>query len=180
MSWPSPKANSLVFVGEYIWLSPESPKAMSVASHSSVYFSSHDQFLVFFTLLSLNFYLTHFSSVQAMSSLQNDFFHSSVSPYLFSALCPAKSLFLCCCSSNALFTPPSPSSPWLFFFQHSSVHQHHAHKFDAKAALQRQVEPPALAWAMLTSHTQNVVFASEDTRLWGLQGGFAQGSMGKL
>lgn len=36
-----------------------------------------------------------------------------------------------------------------------------------------------LAWAMPTTHTQNVVFASEDTRLWGLQGGFAQGSVGK-
>lgn len=78
-----------------------------------------------------------------MCSLQKDFFHSSVFPYLFSALCPAKSVFLCCCLSNVLFTPTSPSCPWLFFFQHSSVHQHHVHKFDAKAALQWQVEPPA-------------------------------------
>lgn len=173
------KTNHLVFLEECGWLSPESPRVMSVSSHSSVYFSSHGQFLVFFTLPSLNFYLTHFSSVHAMCSLQNDFFPSSVFPYLLSALCPPKSVFLCCWLSNVLFTPTSPSSPWLFFFQHFSVHQHRAHKLDAKAALWWQVEPPALACAMPTIHTQNVVFASEDTRLWGLQGGFAQGSVGK-
>lgn len=47
MSWHSPKANSLIFVGEYSWLSPESPTAVSVSSHSSVYFSSHGQAWIF-------------------------------------------------------------------------------------------------------------------------------------
>lgn len=107
---------------------------MSVSSHSSVCFSFHGQFLVFFNLLSLNFFIIHFSSVHAMCSLQNDFFHSSLFLYLFSALCPEKSVFLCCGLFNVLFTPTSPSSPWLFFLQHSEGHQHGAHKFDAKAA----------------------------------------------
>lgn len=95
MSWPSPKANSSVFVGEYGWLSPVSPKAMIVSPHSSVYFSSHGQFLVFFTLLSLNFYLTLFSSVYAMSFLQNDFFHSSVCFSIYSLPSAMQNQYFC-------------------------------------------------------------------------------------
>jgi len=92
VSWPVPlpKTNSLVPVCGIDRLSPRSLKAMCVSSHPLTYFSSHEVLSVFPTS-KLEFYfpcLTCFSSVYAISSIQNDFFHSLMSsPYTY-LLCP--------------------------------------------------------------------------------------------